>query len=131
MVKAEFIFTKYQNSFSVKVQNLEQLSVEQIQEIENFVRQRKGIFDFETYTFVIQKKLEFEEFTTLLQFLKIEAKCRESDFLSVASEVKISFGKHKGMYYSELPDSYISWLKVNYRGDERRFLDAELKRRKL
>ena len=55
MTKPYFIFTKYANSFSVHIQNLEQLSVEQIQNIQTFVEQRKGVFDFETYSFVIQK----------------------------------------------------------------------------
>lgn len=44
MIKPHFIFTSYKNSFSVKVKNLEKLTVEQIQTIERFVSQRKGIF---------------------------------------------------------------------------------------
>ena len=51
MNKARFIFTKLSHSFTVKVLNLESLSVEQIQEIEQFVKQRNGLFDFNTYTF--------------------------------------------------------------------------------
>ena len=48
-----FIFTKYSKSFSVHIKNLEQLTVEQIQEIESFVKVRNGIFDFNTYTVVM------------------------------------------------------------------------------
>ena len=48
MNKAHLIFTKYTNSFSVHIKNLEQLSVEQIQQIEHFVDARKGLFDFNT-----------------------------------------------------------------------------------
>ena len=60
MSKARLIFTKNQDSFNVVVQNLEQLSVEEIQKIENFVSIRKGIFDFNNYSFFIPKKIDFD-----------------------------------------------------------------------
>jgi hypothetical protein len=130
MYKAHFVFTKFHNSFSVHVENLEQLSVEQIQTIESFVKQRKGLFDFNTYTFVIQKRLEFSEFVSLLQKSAIDATCEEN-FLKVQQTQKIEFGKYKGLAYSDLPDSYLLWLKSNYNGKNRETIDAELKFRNL
>ena len=125
MNKAHFIFTRYPHSFSVHVKNLEKLSVEQIQSIETFVNARNGVFDFETYTFVIQKKLEFDEFTALIKYSLPESTYEEKK-LKIQQKAKVEFGKYKGMFYSDLPDSYLLWLKSNYRGKDREIVDAEL-----
>ena len=130
MIKANFIFTQYAKSFSVHIKNLEQLTVEQIQEIENFVKIRKGVFDFNTYTFSIQKKIEFPEFVELVEYSNIQAKLSEH-IIQVKSQPRVGFGQYKGMQYNELPDSYMLWLKTNYRGYDRETIEKELKRRKL
>ena len=128
--KPHFVFTKLHNSFSVYVKNLEQLTVAQIQQIESFVLQRKGVLDFNTYTFVNQKRLEFEEFLLLLQKSGIDALCEEN-FLKTQQTQRVEFGKYKGLAYSDLPDSYLLWLKSNYSGKNREIIDAELKFRNL
>lgn len=125
-----FIFTKFSNSFSVYVKNLEELSVEQIQNIEAFVRVRKGVFDFSSYTFVIQKRLEFSEFVLLAEKSSINAACEEK-ISNTAQKERVEFGKYRGMSYSELPDSYLLWLNSNYIGKDRAIIDAEIKFRKL
>ena len=130
MIKADFIFTKYAKSFSVHIKNLEQLTVEQIQEIENFVKVRNGIFDFNNYSFSIQKKIEFPEFVELIQQSNIQVKLSEH-IIQVKSQPRVGFGQYKGMQYNELPDSYMLWLKSNYRGYDRDTIEKELKRRKL
>ena len=130
MVKAILSFTKLSNSFNVRVQNLEKLSVEQIQELQEFVTKRKGIFDFNTYSFVIQKRLEFAEFVALIEGTEIKANCVEN-IIEKKTEPRVGFGQYKGMQYNELPDSYMLWLKSNYRGYDRETIDKELKRRKL
>ncbi|MDD5372184.1 MAG: DUF3820 family protein [Sulfurimonas sp.] len=125
-----FIFTKFSNSFSVFVKNLEELSVEQIQNIEAFVRTRKGVFDFSSYTFIIQKRLEFCEFILLMEKSSINAICEEKS-LNVQQRERVEFGKYKGMLYCDLPDSYLLWLKSNYMGKDRDVVEAELKFREL
>ncbi len=130
MAKAHFIFTKYSNSISVYVENLEQLSVAQIQDIEAFVRTRKGIFDFGTYTFTIQKRLEFSEFLSLIENSSVDAVCEEKS-LNVQQRERVEFGKYKGMLYCDIPDSYLIWLKSNYSGKDRDTVEAELKFREL
>lgn len=130
MPTPRFTFTSFSNSFRVLVDNLEELSVEQIQEIETFVKERKGIFDFNTYSFSIQKRLGFSEFVTLLQQLNIHAKSTEQHLVAKKQE-RISFGQYKGMQYNELTDSYLLWLKTNYSGKDRTIIDKEIKRRKL
>ena len=130
MAKPLFIFTQLRNSFRVHVANLEALSVAQIQEIEHFVKERKGLFDFESYTFLIQKKITFNEFVFLLEHLEISASCKEF-IIEKEESTRISFGQYKGMCYFELPDSYLLWLLNNYRGREKEALMQEIKRRNL
>ncbi len=130
MPKADLNFRPHKNSFSVTVKNLEKLSVEEIQKIQIFVSSRKGIFDFNTYTFSIQKKLGLEEFENLLRICEIDAVVTE-EFKVSEMEARVAFGHYKGMLYSELPDSYLLWLKANYRGAQRESIDKELLRRKL
>ncbi len=130
MAAANFIFTKHPNSFSVYVDNLEYLSVEQIQKIEAFVKERKGVFDFSSYTFVIQKRLEFNEFVDLVSKSLGNVKCEEK-ILKIKQNERVEFGKYKGMFYSELPDSYLLWLKSNYKGKQRDIIEAELNFRGL
>lgn len=130
MAKAQFFFTEFKNSFSVYVKNLEELTVEQVKRIENFVSARRGVFDFNTYSFAIQKRLSFKEFVALIESSSIEATCIET-LLETKSIPRVEFGQYKGMYYSELPDSYLLWLKSNYRGKDRATLENELNIRGL
>jgi len=130
MPKADLIFRPHKNSFSVHIKNLEKLSVEEIQKLQEFVSTRKGIFDFNTYTFSVQKKLGLEEFENLLTLCDIDAVVTE-EFKISENEARVSFGHYKGMLYSELPDSYLLWLKANYRGAQKESIDKELLKRKL
>ncbi len=130
MNKPYLIFTQNKKSFSVYVKNLEQLNVAQIKEIESFVNNRNGMFDFDTYTFIIAKKLKFDDFIILLKHLNIDAICEENIIIA-QNQPRIGFGQYKGMQYNELTDSYLLWLKVNYRGIDRVIIDKELKKRNL
>ncbi len=130
MQKPHFIFTKKTNSFSVHVENLENLHVEQIHVIQDFVTARNGYFDFNTYTFIIRKKLEFQEFVKLVKTLHVDAFIEEKT-LYIQSNARIEFGQYKGMFYNELPDSYLLWLNNNYIGKDREILCNEIKSRNL
>ncbi|MDQ7043342.1 MAG: DUF3820 family protein [Sulfurimonas sp.] len=130
MSKPFFVFTAYKTSFKVLVKNLESLSVTQIQNIQEFVSTRKGLFDFNTYSFVIQKKIEFEEFVKILKLSSLEASCIDRPLIRQIKP-RVSFGQYKGMLYAELPDSYLLWLKENYSGAQKNILNEELKRRSL
>lgn len=131
MPKPQFIFTRRKNSFSVHVPNLEELSVADIQIIETFVANRKGIFDFNTYTFVISKKIEFHEFVSLLKYLNIDAECSENKLVPASQSSTVSFGQYKGMLYSDLPDAYLIWLHNNYRGRDLKYIQQEIQKRNL
>ena len=113
------------------IPNLEELSVSDIQVIQAFVTNRKGVFDFNSYTFSIPKRIEFHEFISLLQHLGIEAECTQKE-MPLESQLNIvSFGQYKGMAYSELPDAYLIWLKNNYRGKDLKYIQQELQSRAL
>lgn len=130
MAKIYFVFTKLQNSFSVYVKNLEELSVEQIKSIEAFVSLRRGFFDFNTYTFSIPKRVEFIEFKILMETIFTNLICEEIVFKTPQMS-KVEYGKYKGMLYCDLPDVYLLWLKSNYHGKDREIIEAELKSRDL
>lgn len=130
MPQPKLIFTALRNSFKVVVVNLEQLEVEQIMAIEAFVQKRKGLFDFNSYSFVIQKRLEFSEFLKLMKNLHFDVTCINQP-LEVKAKPKIGFGQYKGMQYNEIPDSYLLWLKGNYNGKDKDIIIVELKRRNL
>ncbi len=130
MPKAHLVFTSRFNSYSVHITNLEKLSVEQIQELELFTSSRNGIFDFNTYSFSIQKRLGFSEFVSLVESLGINANIEENVIVQ-KTQPRISFGQYKGMQYNELTNSYMLWLKGNYWGKDREFIDKELKKRNL
>jgi hypothetical protein len=129
-IKPQFLFTHYRTFYRVKVLNLEKLEVEQIQQIERFVQTRNGIFDFESYSFDIQKRLEFYEFEHLISKTQLNALCSEN-IVEKKTQPRISFGQYKGMLLLELPDSYLIWLLSNYRGSQRDEIESEIKRRKL
>lgn len=130
MAKAKLIFTKYTHSYKVDIPNLEDLSVEQIRELQNFVSFRNGMFDFNTYSFKIQKTLEYEEFVKLVKELGLDAICSEN--MELYKEVsRVGFGQYKGMPVSDLPDSYLLWLKSNYHGEQKDIFLKEISRRKI
>lgn len=130
MQVAIFEFTPYKHSYRVHIPNLEKLSVQEIQKIEKFVSNRKGVFDFSTYSFSIQKKVDFFEFEKLIECSFEDVTLINKPLLHV-SQTRVSFGKYKGMYYSEIPDAYLLWLKNNYNGKDKEEISKELKKRKL
>jgi hypothetical protein len=130
MAKAHFVFTQLENSLRVHVSNLEELTIADIQKIEDFVAKRKGYFDFNSYSFVLQKRLEYDSFVKLVKESGLEVSFEnrplERKFLP-----RIGFGQYKGIYYNELPTSYLQWLENNYNGKEKSLIVDELKSRKL
>ena len=130
MAKAHLVFTQRYGSYSVSIPNLEKLNVVQIQELQAFVDKRNGIFDFNTYSFSIQKRLEFYAFVLLIEQLNIDARCEENIIVKT-TQPRIGFGQYKGMQFSELPDAYMLWLKSNYRGSSLEVIRSELSKRGL
>ncbi len=130
MPKPHFIFTQYKNSLHVYIPNLESLDVATIQNIEQFVSKRKGYFDFNTYTFVLQKRLEYKEFKQVVKVSGLDVNFEQIKIEQVSKQ-RVGFGQYKGLFYSELPDSYLLWLKNNYRGREKDIIEEEIQSRNL
>ena len=130
MATPAFIFTALENSFKVTITNLEALSVSQIQEIESFVNFRNGIFDFASYSFVIQKRLSFDEFVILLKNSTLSGTIKNRPRVQKVIK-RVSFGQYKGMPYREIEDSYLLWLQSNYSGKDSEIIKEEILRRKI
>ncbi len=130
MPKADLLFEPHRNSFSVQVRNLESLSVDEIKQLQEFVSKRKGIFDFGSYTFTIQKRLSFQEFEKIIALSSIDARCSFKE-VHQKTQPRVAFGQYKGMLYKDLDDAYLRWLYGNYKGYQRDEVEKEIKRRGL
>jgi len=103
MSKAKFLFSTSREHFSVQVENLEELSVEEIQKIESFVSARNGIFDFNTYSFIIKKRVTFIEFLTLLKYSDIEHISEEIARKATTTLARMSLENIKGCFIVKHP----------------------------
>jgi hypothetical protein len=148
----------FSKGIMIKIKNLQNLTVSQIQSLEFFTQKRRGIFDFSTHTIILHKKIEHSHLQQLFEFEHIDVQAEEIDTYhdkeekhqgttendinkkyhdnsrtaeKKSSNVKISFGKYKGKFYSEIPDSYLLWLKKNYKGLEESNIVNETIRRKI
>lgn len=127
-------FVSYSEYYMIIVENLPELSVNQIRQLEAFAEQRRARLDFTNATIRIGKRITFDHFNRTLELCGINADTIESEPLNqieTLPETPIGFGQYKGMSYSELPEDYLLWLKFNYRGRERELVDQELQRRSL
>lgn len=135
MVRPLLRFVTYRNYFTLTVENLAQLSVAQIQRLEKFASDRRARLDFNTARMRIAKRIDFHGLNQLLALSGIKADTIESEIKRKKDKSSvdpiIGFGKHRGMYYSEIPVEYLLWLKKNYQGHERTALDRELMNRSL
>lgn len=136
-------FVAYHDYYIITIENLTALSVPQIQQLEAFAAARRSRLDFNRSSIRIWKRIDFEHFNQTLQHAGILAETLEPDGTAVKAEpsrqaeapkhvtAKVGFGKHRGLAYAELPDDYLLWLKRNYQGRERVFIEEELAARNL
>lgn len=131
-------FIAFYDHCKIRVENLEALTVPQIQKLEAFALQRRSRLDFATSEMVIWKRIDYAHFNRLIEASGIAADTVESEIRKPAASSEavtpdpvVGFGKHRGMRYRDLPEHYLMWLKSNYSGPERGFIEAELSRRHL
>ncbi|MEA3374033.1 MAG: hypothetical protein U9Q62_10160 [Campylobacterota bacterium] len=122
-------FVAHYDCCDIIVENLPSLTVPQIQQLEKFASDRRGQLDFSNSKIRIHKRIDFEYFNRILELSGIQADTIESEVVK-ATPVKavnalIGFGKHRGTSYSELPVEYLLWLKQNYQGHERQYIEQE------
>jgi uncharacterized protein (DUF3820 family) len=65
-----------------------------------------------------------------MKHLAFDVICTEN-VIEKFTDARIGFGQYKGMFYSELPDTYLIWLQNNYRGAEQENVLKEVEKRKL
>lgn len=127
-------FVAYADYYTVTIENLAALTVPQIQQLETYALQRRGRLDFSNASMRIAKRITFDHFNKTLELCGITADTIQSEVLSqigTMPDATVGFGKYKGMCYSELPQEYLLWLKRNYQGHEREFVEQELRNRSL
>lgn len=133
MVRPLLRFVAHYDHFAVKVENLSELTVEQIQKLEKFASDRRGRLDFTSATIHIGKRIDFDDFNRILELSAIKADTIESEVRAEKDaapvDAVIGFGKYRGMQYSQIPLEYLLWLKKNYHGLERPTVEHELMRR--
>ncbi len=128
-------FVAYSNFYDIIIENLPSLTVSQIQQLEKFASDRRGRLDFSTSRIRVYKRIDYDHFNRTLELSGIKADTIESEVV-VAVPVKvvdalIGFGKYRGTSYSELPVDYLLWLKQNYQGHERQYIEQECINRSL
>lgn len=131
-------FVAYRDYYTVTIENLTALTVPQIKMLESYAAERRSVLDFATATMRIWKRIDYAHFNKTLEYAGIVADTIESEIArpdaapaAPAADPVIGFGKHRGMRYRDIPESYLLWLKNNYSGPERGVIEAELSRRGL
>jgi hypothetical protein len=131
-------FVAYRDYYTVRIENLTELTVPQIRQLEAYAAERRSLLDFSTATMKIWKRVDYAHFNKTLKLAGIAADTIESEVVrpdsmpaAPAKDPVVGFGKHRGMRYGDLPEGYLLWLKNNYSGPERGLIEAELTRRGL
>jgi len=125
-------YTQYAKYFVCKIDNIKELSVQTLQELEDFARSRSGSLDYVNESFSIPKRIELHHLQELfhLKHMDVFITEKESAQYHVASTATINFGKFKGTKWSDLETAYLQWLSKNLNSDDRQTAIAELDRRK-
>ena len=141
MALPQLRFIAYRDYYIVRVENLTALTVPQIHQLEAYAAERRSRLDFNTSTMRIWKRIDYAHFNKTLEAAGIAADTIESEVVrrdagapaqpEPEPDARVGFGKHRGMRYCDLPESYLLWLKNNYSGPERGLIEAELSRRHL
>ena len=131
-------FVAFRDYYTVTVENLTELSVPQIRQLEAYAEQRRSRLDFTTSRMTVWKRIDFRHFNRTLEAAGIVADTIESEVVRPSAappepvqDPVIGFGKHRGLRYRDIPDGYLLWLKSNYSGPERGYIEDELARRNL
>ncbi len=125
-------YTQYARYFSCKIDNINELSVETLQKLENFAADRSGTLDYEKESIIIPKRIELQYLQDLFQLkgLDVFITEKEPQKHAISQNAIINFGKFKGQKWTELSDDYLTWLSKNINSEDRQTALVELERRK-
>jgi len=118
--------------FICHIDNINELSVQTLQTLEEFAAHRSGSLDYSKESFCIPKRIEKHHLQELFELKGMEVFITEKEPQRhrIASTATINFGKFKGTKWSELEERYLVWLTKNLNSDDRQTAIAELERRK-
>jgi len=115
------------------IKNYSELDDNALQEIIEFAESRNGYYREDLKRFSIRKRAERSYLEKIFQLSGLDVSIREpKSFLSsdeqtfygvkklhvpnVISEV-VTFGKHKGELWGDLPEAYLRWIQGSMKGD--------------
>lgn len=125
-------YTQYPRYFRCKIENINELSVQNLQELEAFASARSGQLDYQSESFIIPKRIEIQYLQELFNLKGIEVFITEQEpqKYKISQNATINFGKFKGQKWSDLDEEYLKWLSQNLSSDDRQTALNELSQRK-
>ncbi|MDF1881241.1 hypothetical protein JHD50_07990 [Sulfurimonas sp. MAG313] len=125
-------YTQYSKQFICKIQNINELSVQTLQELENFASTRSGSLDYTKESFCIPKRIALSHVQELFKLKGLDVFITEEEAKRqrISNMATINFGKYKGTKWTDLDDTYLLWLSKNLNSDDRQIAISELESRK-
>ena len=125
-------YTQYSREFTCKIENINELSVETLQELEKFASARSGKLDYTSESFTIPKRIELHHLQELFQLKNMDVFITEAEpkRQKISQNATINFGKFKGQKWEDLEEEYLVWLTHNLNSQDREVAINELASRK-
>jgi uncharacterized protein (DUF3820 family) len=125
-------YTQYHREFVCKIENIQELSVQTLQELEDFASQRSGKLDYTTESFTIPKRIELQHLQEIFRAKGMDVFITEHEpkKSAISETATINFGKFKGQKWTDLEEDYLKWLSQNISSQDKQTALAELDRRK-
>jgi len=125
-------YTQYAKHFICKIENINELSVQTLQQLEDFASSRSGSLDYEKELFTIPKRIELHHLQELFHLKGMDVFISEEEprRQKISNMATINFGKFKGQKWTDLDDDYLLWLTKNINSEDRQVAIAELEARK-
>lgn len=125
-------YTQYHREFVCKIENIQELSVQTLQELEEFATARSGKLDYNTESFTIPKRIEIQHLQEIFKAKGMDVFITEQEpkKSEISQSAMINFGKFKGQKWTDLDAEYLVWLSQNISSQDKQVALAELDRRK-
>ncbi len=125
-------YTQYHREFVCKIENIQELSVQTLQELEEFASARSGKLDYTTESFTVPKRIELQHLQEIFRAkgMNVFITEHEPKKSAISETATINFGKFKGQKWTDLEEDYLIWLSHNISSQDKQTALAELDRRK-
>lgn len=130
MIRLSYI--QYNREFVCKIENIQELSVQTLQALEEFASVRSGKLDYTTESFTIPKRIELQHLQEIFKAKGMDVFITEKEpkKSEISQSATINFGKFKGQKWTDLDAEYLLWLSQNISSQDKQVALAELDRRK-